>query len=699
MTKLYRPNAGPSSPSQTWLGALASGGAFLRERRSLQPLPTPAEVIEERRRQWCEAAAQGDEAAFAWRLERDRISDKDVNRLLGDGRWPEHRRLPFWVRSFAELHRAAQGIDRSSISILHRRRPIPFEDILAPYVVVAERRLWADSTCTVPMAPEVHARLSRHLLLHLSALAAPTLAHEFDSFISQHRRGLGRVAHRNLDARQDRLYRAFCSYFWSIGQGPFYERYPVLARWLTRTVDTWVASHRDWAKRLQQDHAALSAELFNGAPLEKVSSIRSGISDHHLGHWGVLIVRFDNRHSAVYKPHGLEMDTALTAFAAELDELGAPYPLQPPATVARPGYGWMEHIEAEPSEGFEAAEHFYERSGALGAVLQILETSDGHDENVIASGVAPVLVGGATVVHHRPAVESTIPEGPGAHAEFSQRLSESPLRGGLLPLWALDRSGNGKASDISGLGSAGLHETEQRDAERGQLHRDELDPGLISHATASQNHIPTERSEAPVITDHADAFQRGYRAMWHFLRAHEEAVSGPAGALRHFAGCHARYFLRPTHIYRQLLEAGAVPTHLACGRSMSLHFEPLLREVTVGKRSQEHRALVDSELHALHHRYVPYFDAAVDQTTVGVPGGKRVPGVLLEPSLVAAKARLHRGDAAELDAQMRVLSASLFCRRQDAPPARSTPKTSWKPTPNLVRSPLEAPQKDAEPSK
>jgi lantibiotic modifying enzyme len=70
--------------------------------------------------------------------------------------------------------------------------------------------------------------------------------------------------------------------------------------------------------------------------------------------------------------------------------------------IARPDYGWVAYVQHRPCPDLPAARRYYQRAGAVLALLTALEASDFHYENVIASGEHPVPVDLEGLLHPRP---------------------------------------------------------------------------------------------------------------------------------------------------------------------------------------------------------------------------------------------------------------------------------------------------------
>ena len=85
----------------------------------------------------------------------------------------------------------------------------------------------------------------------------------------------------------------------------------------------------------------------------------------------------------------------------ELNEQGAPLPFKVLKVLDRSTHGWVEFVEHLPCRDRDEARRYYERAGMLLSLFYVLEGTDCHHQNIIASGEYPVLIDAETLMHHR----------------------------------------------------------------------------------------------------------------------------------------------------------------------------------------------------------------------------------------------------------------------------------------------------------
>ncbi|HMG21275.1 MAG TPA: type 2 lanthipeptide synthetase LanM, partial [Kofleriaceae bacterium] len=451
--------------------------------------------------------------------------------------------------------------------------------------------------------------------------------------------------------------------------------------------------------------------LPHGGRLRLVELV-GGLSDPHRGGRGVWKLWFvdpaaaadaagPQRFGVVYKPRSLAVDAhfqALLGFCNRGARCGALHlanlrharwtpgdPAFPELRVLRlldrGDHGWVELVQREDCADAAAAARFYLRQGAYLALLHVLDAADLHYENVIAAGEQPALVDLETLFH--PWIAGDAEAAPrDAAGRAAARLRGSVIRTALLPgrAWG-DREragvnvgglGDGRAQlspraalDWAHAGTDAMHATERRFA---------VPPG---------DNVPRAGGQAAPVAHHVEPLVAGFEAMLRFLIGERDALLGPGGAIRRFAGDPMRRLLRATSAYSHLLEAASHPDHLrdALDRerlfdllwTASLGVPHLLRAV-----GHERRDLCDGD--------VPYFTARPGSCDLWDSRGEPIAGLFAEPPLATAAARLAALGPDDLAAQVFVIRAAVSA----ASIASAAPDRAAAPLAARGRTPLDA---------
>ena len=149
--------------------------------------------------------------------------------------------------------------------------------------------------------------------------------------------------------------------------------------------------------------------------------------------------------------------------------------------VIRDGYGWSEHLAAEPCRSDQEAVQYFRRAGALIALAWLLDATDLHCGNVIAHGPWPVLIDLETALH---------PRLPGE--------SRNVLDTGLVPSWiAASSVGAVNAAIIAG------NRPERRAAKLRRFWQAMSQSGLAPDAVADRldlvEHMAGDEDRVPLL--------------------------------------------------------------------------------------------------------------------------------------------------------------------------------------------------------
>jgi len=162
------------------------------------------------------------------------------------------------------------------------------------------------------------------------------------------------------------------------------QKYPFLFTLLDQTI-------ADTFTNLKQALIRARKETFsNIASVDLITE-----SDKHRGQQ-VLLFTFDDETKRVYKPRDLMPEKLFNDFVSHLN-LEPCYALKAPHILPRSGYGWMEYVPHAPCQSQQDISDFFRRAGVLLAVADTLNFSDGHYENIIASGPYPTIIDGETL--------------------------------------------------------------------------------------------------------------------------------------------------------------------------------------------------------------------------------------------------------------------------------------------------------------
>lgn len=172
-------------------------------------------------------------------------------------------------------------------------------------------------------------------------------------------------------------------------------KYPFLFEVIDHVIKSLFSNLSTALARFKMDYSLIkkSFGISNSSVVEKIQLL--GTSDRHCNCQSLLF-SFSNGSKVIYKPVDLRPDELFYQFVKEL-KLPHPFDLQCLNVFPQKNYGWIKYIHPCPCKNLEQIENFYRRIGVLLAITDALNYTDGHCENLIASGEYPVLLDGETL--------------------------------------------------------------------------------------------------------------------------------------------------------------------------------------------------------------------------------------------------------------------------------------------------------------
>lgn len=170
------------------------------------------------------------------------------------------------------------------------------------------------------------------------------------------------------------------------------RNYSFLFETLDDLIKSSFANLKECILRLLQDEEHLQT-IFKLSKIKSISIVSN--SDRHRNKQTLLII-CENQVKLIYKPTDLLPDLLLEDFIRKLD-LPDSFDLKCMRVIPKNEYGWIEYIEQLPCNTVSEVKDFYRRAGALLAISDSLNYTDGHSENLIANGSYPILLDGETL--------------------------------------------------------------------------------------------------------------------------------------------------------------------------------------------------------------------------------------------------------------------------------------------------------------
>lgn len=615
--------------TQDELRSIASGASTLQDRCSgkYEHCANSESIAKAERRlsRWCEIAAGGDQQVFCDLLGFMQINNDDVLTLLGDVKLASTEKLPDWIEVFSWV--AESMTDEGPLRKNHipsgKQEPIPFEELFETVADQAYKRL--NQKHLTLLSSNASENLRNGLIKRISDICAPSLFDDFCLYRTFEREQLGSISSTfNQYTISRAIYDGFVKNLRETRVTQFFQLRPVLARLVSVVVSQWIGFTNNFIHRLYNDLAILEKTFNSGKPLGKVKYFQSGLSDPHNGGNSVCKLEFTQGTIVAYKPKDLQIDKVWGDLLIWLESKSAPLTTISPTVVVCDEYGWVQWVSGAEKESAKS-KIFYEGSGSLLCLLHMLQTTDIHFENVIASNSCLIPVDLETLFHPRPTIglDSTSVE------SATLLIQSSVASTGFLPFTLMLK--NGDFVDIGGLsfGSA----SRMNSSWLSNINTDQM-------STVSPEATHEQSEPNGIESELHSCVRKGYEAMYDFIIQHKTDLLASGGPLNEFFGKRVRVVRRSTMEYDHKIKQSMQRTCLSSGidRSIKLFSTPLSDVLCTNPLKSF--AVDQEERFMLENLDVPYFWTQTDSDSLSAINGFQVAGYLQATSFNQVRAQL-----------------------------------------------------------
>jgi type 2 lantibiotic biosynthesis protein LanM len=657
-----------------WFRALTLGERAASLRRPHGPTTVVDNALAERRlNRWREQEPFSLDGFFGRRLAFDGLSADELQTLLGEPVEAIREReteTPVWLTTLAEAFtRPAPErfpelpLESPSMGFLDSVRPLldrAYSRLLAGLRELAARHPGAPFEADTA-GPLLTTRLPALLLL----LLGRTMALEL-----QLARQQGKLTGETPEERFQSFVESLREPEAALG---ILRQYPVLARGVVETLDRWVAVSLELLGRLAADWSEIRTVFAPDAEPGVLAEVRTGMGDSHRGGRTVVLFRFTSGLRLIYKPKPLGVERAFQDLLAWTVSRGFAPGFRTLRLLDRGAYGWVEFVAAGPCEDEEAVRRFYQRQGGYLALLWLLDATDFHWENLIASGEDPVLVDLETLFEPRThELGTTIDE-----ARVGRVLEKTVLTTSFLPSrhWADEGS---EGVDLSGLAGTG-GQTGPAILRPEHTGTDEMRFSLQPLELPAGNNLPTLSGEAVTANRYVDEVTDGFTRMVRLFLEHRDEMAAPGGPLDAFAAAEVRVIPRPTRRYARLFFDSFHPYLLGDALDRDRLLDRLWLAAHENSRLEP---LILAERRDLLCGDIPLFTTRPGTRDVWSSDGELFADLQPDSGLERVVRRLERLDESELARQSWLVHNSLatlglerdgharYAFREDSPPSR-----------------------------
>lgn len=656
------------------LAKIAWDGSTIQERLASieDPLVSVQEdpLISSRIARWLQVVEDNQRSL----LNLDSKEKSTLTVLLGSRNVFKYPILSSWCRLFNEV------IDYTTSSLtflkgnrvklirpyLNKENPVPFEELLVPFIDIAEQKLRINSGNTFNiLTKDALADLQSRLLLDLSSLSTRAFFVEFLRWQGQPLSGWDRLANMLSGNKPRRVkYYKFVRELLNGGILTFFKDYSVLARLLSVVTEQWIESTGELLDRLEKDKEKIQKKFDIKGELGQIIHIKPCLSDRHNGGRSVSLLHFSSDLKLIYKPRDVGIEAAFNSLLEWLNSNDPPFFLKTVKIVEGESYGWLGFIEWMPSETIEEVLCFYKRVGGLLAIVYVLDGTDFHYENFVAHRDHPVLVDVETIMQPNLPKPSTDSYDHGFHKRIGNyQLADSILRTGLLPVWNI--SPGKHPVDLSGLGCVESQTSHFKSISWLKVNTDEMMPIYEYSKIYPCSNVVRLNGRTILPNNFADIITDGFQQMYRFIIKCRDKLLENRKPFLTLSSCSPRIVLRPTSIYRQLQERLLHPKYLKSGVDRSIELEILGKYRLESGLPVFLNQVLNSEVQAMEKLDIPIFHAKANRLLLLTDFSRIIGSCFESPSWDRVLTRLKNLSEEDLLFQTNIMKMALAYRMYD----------------------------------
>jgi type 2 lantibiotic biosynthesis protein LanM len=476
-------------------------------------------------------------------------------------------------------------------------------------------------------------RLKAKLVLDLSSRCSPTLAALLHIAKLEHKLYGG-------SSRDNYLFyieKIFCDPAY---QNELFAEFAPLARTIADIIRLWIEQAEEFLRRINQDLEQIIKAFSSGKFLGKIADLSPSLSDFHQGNRSVYRIEFETGLQIIYKPKPLALDAAYNQFLKKLD-LG----LKTYRILDQDEYGWVEFIETLPCQTEQQIKNYFEELGMLISLMFILEGTDCHYENIIASAEHPVLIDLESLFHPTIKQPKTVPK--------LEVWNHSVFRTGFLPSMGLSAQ---KRIDISPLTADEEQELPRNVAKWHKVNTDEMQLTFVKKKIQISVPRPKYNGKTVSIISYISDLLRGFEKMYRRFMNHKiEILSLLEDLFLH----PVRFIFRPTELYFQILQRLTDPKLMRLEKESEKTLDILTRFSAL-KESPYLNLIAQKEKESLLQGDIPFFLSSPSDTALYLGKEKLALDFFETPSKERVLEKVRNLNESDLRLQLQYIDHSLY---------------------------------------
>lgn len=375
-----------------------------------------------------------------------------------------------------------------------------------------------------------------------------------------------------------------------------YINYPVIVVDFYYITENTLAFLKEILFNIKADYKELK-DLFNiNGDLQ---GIYLGEGDSHLGGKTVTVLKF-GENKILYKPKTLNIAKSFNNFVSWFNKKTKGLNIKVPNIIIKSEYAYEEFISFSPCKNEKEVKNFYLRMGSILAISYLLNGTDFHMENLVASGEYPVLVDIETLLGKPYYFSLNDLENEFTVFNF-EKLERTLFMPGVYISGEIGEEGN----DFSALGG-GIKKNSYKIESPTGFNSNEFRIEKIDYFLPDSNNLPFfQNGEKVLAENYINEIKEGFYSAYNvFLDNLQEIKEGNLPE-RLFADNLVRVIFRNTNNYAMILKYARHPDML----SEYLDREKILENMWGMENLPPE--IIEAEINDLMKGDVPYFSIDV----------------------------------------------------------------------------------------
>lgn len=384
----------------------------------------------------------------------------------------------------------------------------------------------------------------------------------------------------------------------------FFEEYKVLGRSINNLMYLWVEQAAEFFQRLNNDLDEIRLTFNQGKALGKIVDIKTSLSDPHNGGRTVYHIKFSSGLELIYKPKRIGIESAFNKMLKFLNDLGISPAMKTFTVLDKDSYGWVECIKHKPCKSKKEAQGFFERTGIYLCLLYLLQATDAHYENIIASGEYPVIID----------LETLFQESLHQSGEIKNEIITdwfSVLSTGLLPCILFVENGK-KGVDLGGLTGQEGQAIPNQNPTWVNPNTDEMHLVYTDWVSEGVKHRAKLKGKTLSAVDYVEEIASGFDRTYELINKHHHEFLRKGGIIDELASQPVRFVPRGTRIYVQMLRRLCDPQFQ---REEPIYEKELdLLSIYISDQNQYMKPMIEAEKCAIRLGDIPFFNSKPNST-------------------------------------------------------------------------------------